>query len=157
MARNEKLMSSIDPTEALRTLEAFESQLLRLQQDSSRIVLALDALDLTSPAEDKIDPILQELRGFSEVWKSLFTVWGRIEEVRELAWRSIVPRKVRSSLDAILKSMEDFPPRIQQYEAFVNLRNSVRAFKSSMLILSEFTFRCPKGSTLEKSFKNFIH
>ena len=136
-ARNEKLIDSTDPMEALRTLNSFETHLSQLQKDSSRIVLALDALDLTRPSKTNIDTMIQELRAFSEVWKSLETVWGHIEEIRELSWRTIVPRKVRASLDVVLKDMDNLPPKIQQYEAFMNFRDLARAYKSSMLIITE--------------------
>ena len=58
-ARNDKLMRSTDPTEALRTLDAFEQRLRRLQTDYLRIVRALDALDLNAPADNKIEPLLK--------------------------------------------------------------------------------------------------
>jgi len=66
MARNEKLMKSTDPTEALRTLDAFDQRLKKLVVDYSRIQKALDALDLTTTSENKIEPIMSELKGFHD-------------------------------------------------------------------------------------------
>jgi len=58
-------------------------------------------------------------------------------EVRERPWRSIVPRKVQRSFDAVLKHMDSLSPKIQQYEAFQNMKELSRKYKTSMLLLSE--------------------
>ena len=136
-ARNDKLMRSTDPTEALRTLDAFEQRLRRLQTDYLRIVRALDALDLNAPADNKIEPLLIELNGFHDVWKSLGSIWESMSEVREQLWNAVVPRKVTRRLDVVMKRMDTLSPKIQQYEAFQNLKNLIKKHKTSMLILAE--------------------
>ena len=135
--RNTKLMKSTNPQEALQILSVFEQRLSKLQVDHTRIVKALDALDLNVPSENKIDSIVSEVTGFHDVFKAIGNIWKSMVEVRDRPWRSIVPRKVQRSFDAVLKAMDGLSPKIQQYEAFQNMKDLCRQYKSSMLLLSE--------------------
>ena len=135
--RNNTLMVSTVPTEALRLLSSFDTRLNTMNSDYNRILKALDALDLNTPSSNPITHLLIELNGFQDVWKSLSSIWSSMIEVREMNWRSIVPRKIQKSLDSVLKKLDGLSPKIQQYEAFQNMKAKTKKYKTSMLLLSE--------------------
>ena len=135
--RNESLLVSTDPSEALRTLGSFELRLKTLQEDYLNIRNAIDALGLGSPRDARVEPMVTELKGFKEVWSALANIWGEVEVVKELQWTAFVPRKCRASLDAIKKKMDLMPGRIQQYESYRHLYNMITNYKNSCLLLTE--------------------
>eukprot|EP00945_MAST-04E_sp_MAST-4E-sp1_P001635 g1635.t1 len=135
--RNERLLVSTDPSEALRTLGSFDLRLKALQEDYQNIRSAIEALGLDSPRDVRVEPMVAELKGFKEVWSALGDIWGEVDVVKEMQWTAFVPRKCRSSLDAIKKKMDIMPGRIQQYEAYRHLYTMITNYKSVCLLLTE--------------------
>ena len=135
--RNERLLVATDPSEALRTLGAFEHRFSVMQGEYSNIRQAISALGLNPPSDVPLETMAAELNGFKEVWSALGSVWKDVDTVKDTQWNAFTPRKCRASLDEIRKNMDKMPGRIQQYEAYRHLYEIITNYKGSCALLTE--------------------
>ncbi|TKA59707.1 Dynein heavy chain, cytoplasmic, partial [Cryomyces minteri] len=123
----EKPVSGTTPAnEASLTLSAFDSRLTQLQQQAEMVDRAKDALDLPASIETVLPTLLEEVQDFKSVWAALSTIWNSVNELRDSLWTSIQPRKLRQSLEALLKTTKEMPSRMRQYAAFEHVQSVLR-------------------------------
>jgi len=99
---------------------------VRLQEEAQQVARAKEALNLDLGGEDRLLPMLEELRDLKGVWTELARVWASIHELADTAWSSVVPRKVRARLDTLVGELKDVPARMRQYAAFEFVNNTLR-------------------------------
>jgi dynein heavy chain 1 len=87
---------------------------------------AKEALDLPASTESSLPAILEEVQDFMSVWAALATIWKSLEDLRESLWASVQPRKIRQSLDGLIKMTKEMPSRMRQYAAFEHIQNVLR-------------------------------
>ncbi|KAJ1333646.1 dynein cytoplasmic 1 heavy chain [Microdochium nivale] len=117
---------TIAPEVASATLSSFETRITKLQQESEMVSKAKDALDLPATPESSLAVILEEVHDFKSVWASLSTIWKSLNELRETLWGSVQPRKIRGSIDSLIKMTKEMPSRMRQYAAFEHIQNILR-------------------------------
>ena len=125
------VQGEIKPEQASSTLAAFETRFLRLQEEHLQVARAKEALNLELPGEDRLQPLLEELRDLKGVWTELTRVWQGVQELADTAWSGVVPRKVRSRLDTQLAELKELPARLRQYAAYDHVQNVLRYAKRS--------------------------
>ncbi|KAF8963558.1 Dynein heavy chain cytoplasmic, partial [Haplosporangium bisporale] len=89
---------------------------------------AKEALDLDLTMNDRLEPVLEELRDLKSVWSSLAKIWQSIFEIKDTLWSTVQPRKIRTQLDALMNSTKDMPNRMRQYAAFEYVQESLRLY-----------------------------
>ncbi|KAI2637206.1 cytoplasmic dynein heavy chain [Hypomontagnella submonticulosa] len=117
---------TIAPDVASATLTSFEARITRLQEEFDMVSKAKEALDLPASPESSLSTILEEVHDFKSVWAGLSTIWKSLNELRETLWGSVQPRKVRSSIDSLIKMTKEMPSRMRQYAAFEHIQNILR-------------------------------
>ncbi|KAI2606831.1 cytoplasmic dynein heavy chain [Hypoxylon fragiforme] len=117
---------TIAPDIASATLSSFETRITKLQEESDMVSKAKEALDLPASPESSLSIILEEVHDFKSVWSGLSTIWKSLNELRETLWGSVQPRKIRSSIDSLIKMTKDMPSRMRQYAAFEHIQNILR-------------------------------
>ncbi|KAI0484690.1 dynein heavy chain, N-terminal region 1-domain-containing protein [Xylariaceae sp. FL0804] len=117
---------TIAPEVASATLVSFESQITKLQQEFEMVSKAKEALDLPPSAESSLAMILEEVHDFKSVWAGLSTIWKSLNDLGETLWSSVQPRKIRSSIDGLIKMTKEMPSRMRQYAAFEHIQNILR-------------------------------
>ncbi|KAI5868419.1 cytoplasmic dynein heavy chain [Durotheca rogersii] len=117
---------TIAPDVASGILTAFESRVTKLQEEFDMVSKAKEALDLPASPESSLSIILEEVHDFKSVWAALSTIWKSLNELRETLWGSVQPRKVRSSIDGLIKMTKDMPSRMRQYAAFEHVQDILR-------------------------------
>ncbi|KAI0152489.1 cytoplasmic dynein heavy chain [Hypoxylon sp. NC0597] len=117
---------TIAPDVASATLTAFESRITKLQEEFDMVSKAKEALDLPASPESSLSTILEEVHDFKSVWAALSTIWKSLNDLRETLWGSVQPRKVRSSIDNLIKMTKEMPSRMRQYAAFEHIQNILR-------------------------------
>jgi dynein heavy chain 1, cytosolic len=122
---------------AMNSINIFEGRVNRLQEDYAMVCRAKEALDLELVRDDRLDPVLEEIRDLKAVWTALSGVWSQISDLRETSWASVQPRKLRQQLDALLTSTRDMPSRMRQYAAFEYVQESLRQHLKSNIIVTE--------------------
>ncbi|KAJ1982313.1 dynein heavy chain [Dimargaris xerosporica] len=134
--KNKPVQGDIKPDLATNTLSIYEGRITRLKDEYDQVCRAKEALDLELTANDRLEPVLEELRDLKAVWASLATVWQSIFELKDAPWSTTVPRKVRQRLDALLASTKQMPTRMRQYAAFEYMQETLRQYlKANPLLM----------------------
>ncbi|KAF3767358.1 hypothetical protein M406DRAFT_89859 [Cryphonectria parasitica EP155] len=119
---------TIPPDEANATLTSFETRITQLQEEFAMVAKAKEALDLPASGDSSLGVILEEVQDFKSVWASLSLIWKSLNELREMLWTSVQPRKIRSSIDNLIKMTKEMPSRMRQYAAFEHIQNILRQY-----------------------------
>ncbi|OXV07592.1 hypothetical protein Egran_04643, partial [Elaphomyces granulatus] len=144
---------TIPPEEASRTLSSFRSRLEGLQSEFEMVSKAKEALDIPASPESSLPAILEEVQDFMSVWAALSTIWKSLNELRDLLWTSILPRKLRQSLDGLIKMTKEMPSRMRQYAAFEHIQNVLRQLLKVNPLLSDLKSEAIKERHWQKIFK----
>ncbi|RYP75736.1 hypothetical protein DL771_002223 [Monosporascus sp. 5C6A] len=128
---------TIAPEVASATLSSFEARITKLQEETEMVSKAKEALDLPASPESSLPIILEEVQDFKSVWAALSTIWKSLNELRETLWGSVQPRKIRSSIDGLIKMTKDMPSRMRQYAAFEHIQTVLRQYLKVNSILGD--------------------
>jgi dynein heavy chain 1, cytosolic len=134
---NKPLHGDSMPRAALETLATFDTQVARTRADVDRIAAAKLALGLEASGDDLLRPLEEEIKDLREVWSSLLTVWESLQALRDTAWATVAPRKVRQALEEVVEQLRALPNRIRQYEAYTFLQNRVRGYQTVQPVIAE--------------------
>ena len=138
---------------ALNTINIFEGKLTRVQEDYELVCKAKEALDLELIRHTRLEPVFEELRDLKAVWTALSGVWNQIGELREMAWATVQPRKLRQQLDALLSSTKEMPTRMRQYAAFEYVQDVLRGLLKSNTLIGELKSEALKDRHWKQLFK----
>jgi dynein cytoplasmic 1 heavy chain len=145
---------NIAPTKADEILQQFESRLSKLRQEADGVSKAKEALDLPPSQDSGLSALLEEVQDFRSVWASLNTIWSSLNELREQQWTSVNPRKIRRSLEDLVKLMREMPSRMRQYAAFTFMQDKVRNLLKANSILSDLRSDAMRDRHWAKLFKS---
>ncbi|KAI0047641.1 dynein heavy chain protein 1 [Auriscalpium vulgare] len=139
---------------ALNTINVFEGKLNRVEEEYDLVCRAKEALDLELIRHTRLDPVFEELRDLKAVWTALSGIWSQITELRELAWATVQPRKLRQQIDGLLSSTKDMPTRMRQYAAFEYVQDVLRGLLKSNSLVGELKSEALKDRHWKQLFKN---
>ena len=144
------ISGTIAPDEASQILSSFETRLESLQAEYEMVGKAEEALGLPTNFESSLPPILEEVHDFMSVWAALSTIWKSLNDVRDTLWSSVQPRKLRQSLDGLIKMTKEMPSRMRQYAAFEHIQNVLRQLLKVNPLLSDMKSEAVKERHWEK-------
>ena len=145
---------TIAPDVASATLASFEAKITKLQEESDMVAKAKEALDLPATADSSLGAILEEVQDFKSVWASLSTIWKSLNELREILWNSVQPRKIRSSIDGLIKMTKEMPSRMRQYAAFEHIQNILRQYMKVNPMLGDLKSEAVRERHWTKIYKD---
>ena len=131
------ISGNIPPNEASSTLSSFETRLTSLRSESDMVFKAKEALDLPGNPNTELPAILEEVHDFMSVWAALSTIWKSLNDLGETLWTSVQPRKLRQSIDGLIKMAKEMPSRMRQYAAFEHLQSVLRQLLKVNPLLSD--------------------
>lgn len=132
---NKPIQGSLKAEAAMNAISIFEGRVNRLKEEYDGVSRAKEALDLELVRDDRLAPVLEEIRDLKAVWTALSGVWAQIAELRDTLWSSIQPRKVRGQLEGLLNATREMPSRMRQYAAFEYVQETLRQqLKANSLI-----------------------
>lgn len=117
---------SIPPAEAVATLDSFDSEVTALHQQADMVSKAKEALEIPPTPDSPLATLLEEVHDFKSVWANLNIVWDQVHELRDRSWNSLQPRKLRQSIDNLIKTTKQMPSRMRQYAAFEHVQSVLR-------------------------------
>ncbi|PNS18432.1 Dynein heavy chain, cytoplasmic [Sphaceloma murrayae] len=123
------ISGSIPPEEAVTALSKFDTSFTQLRDQIDMVSKAKEALDLPPSAEGNLAVLLEEVQDFKSVWANLKTVWTGIDDLKDQSWSAVQPRKLRQSLENLVKMTKDMPSRMRQYAAFEHVQSVLHAVK----------------------------
>jgi dynein heavy chain 1 len=134
---NKPVQGDIKPDIATNTLNIFEGRVTRSKDEYDALCRAKEALDLELTSDNRLEPVLEELRDLKSVWSALANVWQSIYEIKDTLWTSVVPRKVREQLNNLMNSTKEMPNRMRQYAAFEYMQETIRGYIKVNVLLTE--------------------
>lgn len=138
---------------AMNAINVFEGKLNRVQEDYDLVCRAKEALNLELTRHTRLEPVFEELRDLKAVWTALSGIWSQIGELKEMAWATVQPRKLRQQLDGLLNSTKEMPTRMRQYAAFEYVQEVLRGLLKSNSIISELKSEALKERHWKQLFK----
>lgn len=145
---------SIPPVEAVATLEGFDSELTQLQSQAEMVSKAKEALELPAGPDNTLVDLLAEVQDYKSVWANLTVVWEQLNDLRDQPWNSIQPRKLRQSIDNLIKTTKEMPSRMRSYAAFEHLQSVLRQLLKVNPLLTEMRSDAVRERHWIKIFKN---
>ncbi|GAA5960288.1 hypothetical protein JCM21900_000936 [Sporobolomyces salmonicolor] len=120
---------------AMNAINVFEGRVNRLKEQYDMLSKAKESLDLELVKDDRLEPVLEEIRDLKAVWTALSGVWAQIADLRDVLWSSIQSRKLRQQLDALLATTREMPSKMRQYAAFEHVQETLRVhLKANTLV-----------------------
>ncbi|KAJ8607590.1 hypothetical protein MRB53_040174 [Persea americana] len=144
---------NIPPAEAVQTLETFDRELTQLGQQFDMVSKAKEALELPSSQDTMLPTLLEEVQDFKSVWANLSIVWDQINDLREQNWNAVQPRKLRVSIETLIKTTKEMPSRMRQYAAFEHAQNVLRGLLKVNPLLTEMRGEAVRERHWTKIFK----
>ena len=138
---------------AMNTINVFEGKLNRVQEEYDLVCRAKEALDLELVRHTRLEPVFEELRDLKAVWTALSGIWSQINELREIGWATVQPRKLRHQIDGLLSSTKDMPTRMRQYAAFEYVQDVLKGLLKSNAIILELKSEALKDRHWKQLFK----
>lgn len=135
--REKPIQGSLSADVAMNSINVFEGRIGRLKDEYDRLCHAKEALNLEHVRDDRLDPVIEEIRDLKSVWTALSGIWAQIAELRESPWSSITPRKLRQSLEGLLGNTREIPSRMRQYAAFEYVQDVIRQYQRSVSLVAE--------------------
>lgn len=139
---------------AMNTINVFEGKLNRVQEEYDLVCRAKEALDLELTRHTRLEPVFEELRDLKAVWTALSGIWSQISELREMAWATVQPRKLRQHIDGLLTSTKEMPTRMRQYAAFEYVQDILRGLLKSNALVAELKSDALKDRHWKQLFKS---
>ncbi|KAI4149876.1 MAG: hypothetical protein L6R39_002408 [Caloplaca ligustica] len=147
------ISGNIPPDQATLTLKAFETRLNTLSADAEMVSRAKEALDLPATSQSTLPSISEEVQDFMSVWAALSTIWRSLNELRETQWATLQTRKLRQSLDGLVKMTKEMPSRMRQYAAFEHIQNVLRQYLKANPLLADMKSEAVRERHWIKIFK----
>ena len=144
---------NIPPEEASSILRSFQTRLTALRGESEMVFKAKEALDLPGNLDNELPAILEEVHDFTSVWAALSTIWKSLNDLRDTLWTSLQPRKLRQSLDGLIKMTKEMPSRMRQYAAFEHVQSVLRQLLKVNTLLSDMKSEAVRERHWIKIFK----
>jgi len=137
---NKRLDEKTNYKVANETLQQYKRRVGDIAAEIGRIVKARSALTLdvsVAKSEERLRDIETELRDIEEVWAALTVTWQAVDGLREMAWRAVVPRKLRKDLEELLEKLQLLPNRIRTYATFNYAKATINGYLRSNLIITD--------------------
>lgn len=135
--RDKPISGDLKADIAINSVNVFESRVGSLKEQADMVAKAKDALDLDATKEERLHPIVDEIRDLKAVWTALSGVWSQIHELREINWAMLQPRKLRQQLDSLLASTREMPSKMRQYAAFEFVQDLIRQLLKANTLVSD--------------------
>jgi dynein heavy chain 1 len=144
---------SIPPEQASILLDSYRTRVEKLQTESEMVAKAKEALGLPPSANEALPAVLEEVHDFTAVWSALSTVWQSINDLRESPWTGVQPRKLRQSIEGLIKLTKEMPSRMRQYAAFEHVQNVLRQLLKANPLLTDLKSEAVRERHWVKIFK----
>lgn len=78
--------------------------------------------------EKRLRADLAELDEIRNVWKSLENVCNRLEELKDIQWITVQPKKLKTNLEELLSSMTDMVPSVKNYHSYNAVKTNIENY-----------------------------
>jgi len=87
--------------------------------------------------EKRLRADLDELEEIRNVWKSLENVCNRLEELKDIQWLTIQPKKLKANLEELLSLMTAMVESVKNYHSYNAVKGNIENY-----LKVDFCFKC---------------
>ncbi|KAL9059033.1 MAG: hypothetical protein Q9162_001421 [Coniocarpon cinnabarinum] len=131
------ISGTIVAEQALSVLADFRSRVSKLNNDYEMVSKAKEALDIPPTSDPGLSSLLEEVQDLEAVWGGLATIYSGLNDLRDMPWSGVQPRKLRQSLENLMNMSKEMPARMRQYAPFEHLQNRIRQLQKTSGLLGE--------------------
>ncbi|GAA6059654.1 hypothetical protein JCM10212_004157 [Sporobolomyces blumeae] len=135
--RDKPIQGALSADIAMNAIGVFEGRVNRLKEQYDMLSKAKESLDLELVKDDRLDPVLEEIRDLKAVWTALSGVWAQVADLRDTLWSTVQSRKVRQQLDSLLATTREMPSKMRQYAAFEHVQEMLRGHLKANSLVAE--------------------
>jgi len=151
---NKPVQADLKPDTATNTLQIFEGRITRLKEEYDMVCRAKEALNMELANDNRLEPVLEELRDLKSVWTALSKVWQAISDIRDTLWASVAPRNIRQSLEKLINSSKEMPSRMRQYAAYEYVHETLRTYQKVNSLISDLKSEALRERHWKQLFKS---
>ena len=133
------------PQQALDVLNLIETRLSNVKDNYSRVCKAKDLLNLEPGNPQKLEGLEEDVGSLKEVWNELKKVWSIVDNLKDVPFNAVVPKKIKQSFEEAQDLLKAFPGRLTQYEAFDKMKSRFAIYKKMNLLIMELKNDAMKG------------
>lgn len=78
--------------------------------------------------EKRLRADLEELEEIRNVWKSLENVCNRLEELKDVQWITVQPKKLKANLEELISLMSAMNPSVKNYHSYDAVKTNIENY-----------------------------
>ena len=78
--------------------------------------------------EKRLRADLAELDEIRNVWKSLENVCNRLEELKDIQWITVQPKKLKNNIEELLSSMTTMGSSVKNYHSYDAVKTNIEHY-----------------------------
>ena len=78
--------------------------------------------------EKRLRADLAELDEIRNVWKSLENVCNRLEELKDIQWITVQPKKLKANIEELLSLMTAMVPSVKSYHSYHAVKSNIENY-----------------------------
>jgi dynein heavy chain 1 len=119
---------SVRPDAAVNVLAIYESRFRKLKDEYESLCAAKLAMDMPVRRDVRLEERLEELLDLKASWSELSRIWTHINDLKQMPWSTVVPRKVRSALEDLINQLKNLPARVRSYASYEATLENVKGY-----------------------------
>ena len=147
------ISGELPPNQVLSSLNTFQSRIAALSSEADMVAKAKEALDIPGEQDRSLMATLEEVQDFISVWSALLTIWKSVSELKDTLWSAVQPRKLRGSIDGLIRMTKEMPSRMRQYAAFDYAQSTLRDYLKVNPLITDMKSEAVRERHWVKIFK----
>ena len=135
--KQKPLSGGTPPVEASEALASFQIVFKKSIHEFDQLSSAKLALGLPASSTNPLNAAYEELNELSEVWAAVRPTHDNLEEINDTPWASLVPRKIRASLNSLLEGLRSISSTVRQYDVFTHVNETIKSYIANTSLLTD--------------------
>ncbi|CAF1544304.1 unnamed protein product, partial [Adineta steineri] len=132
----------LKPRDAIRQLALYETKLNEQLEKRTVLNKAKQSVKMQESGqvdhfEKRIRADLAELEEIRNVWKSLENVCNRLEELKDIQWLTVQPKKLKTNLEELLTSMTAMVSSVKNYHSYGAVKSNIENYLKMIPFINE--------------------
>lgn len=120
------LEEKTNPKGMINFLTSMQKIIQKLKEQWVGVCQAKELLDMDLSDPTRLDDTEEDIGNLKEVWVELSKVWAQVEALKETLFTAVQPKKIKEALEGCVQSLNEFPPKLVQYEEYKDMRDSIQ-------------------------------
>ncbi|CAF3748715.1 unnamed protein product [Rotaria sordida] len=147
----------LKPRDAIRQLALYETKLneqleKRINLNKAKQSVKMQESGQVDHFEKRLRADLAELDEIRNVWKSLENVCNRLEELKDIQWITVQPKKLKANIEELLSLMTAMVPSVKNYHSYHAVKSNIENYLKMIPFINELKSEALK----ERHWKEMI-